>query len=58
MPASLDHIQATLNVGARKQGVAEIIFQMLTYDGVPTMVEGLKVAKEELPHAMNGGRNT
>lgn len=42
------HIQAALNVGATKQEVAEVIFQMLTYGGVPTMVEGLKVAKEVL----------
>jgi 4-carboxymuconolactone decarboxylase len=42
------HIQAALNVGASKQEVAEVIFQMLTYGGVPTMVEGLKIAKEVL----------
>jgi 4-carboxymuconolactone decarboxylase len=42
------HIQAALNVGATKQEVAEVIFQMLTYGGVPTMVEGLKAAKEVL----------
>ena len=42
------HIQAALNVGATKQEVAEVIFQMLTYGGVPTMVEGLKIAKEVL----------
>jgi 4-carboxymuconolactone decarboxylase len=42
------HIQAALNVGATRQEVAEVIFQMLTYGGVPTMVEGLKAAKEVL----------
>jgi 4-carboxymuconolactone decarboxylase len=42
------HIQAALNVGATKHEVAEVIFQMLTYGGVPTMVEGLKAAKEVL----------
>jgi 4-carboxymuconolactone decarboxylase len=42
------HLQAALNVGATKQEVGEVIFQMLTYGGVPTMVEGLKVAKEVL----------
>ena len=40
------HIQAALNVGATKEEIAEVIFQMLTYGGVPTMVEGLKVAKD------------
>lgn len=42
------HIDAALNVGATKDEVAEVIFQMLTYGGVPTMVEGLKVLKEVL----------
>jgi 4-carboxymuconolactone decarboxylase len=42
------HINAALNVGATKDEVAEVIFQMLTYSGVPTMVEGLKVCKEVL----------
>ena len=42
------HIDAALNVGATKQEVAEVVFQMLTYGGVPTMVEGLKVVKEVL----------
>ncbi|HSF33318.1 MAG TPA: carboxymuconolactone decarboxylase family protein [Candidatus Tectomicrobia bacterium] len=42
------HIQAALNVGATRQEVAEVIFQMLTYGGVPTMVEGLKAAREVL----------
>jgi 4-carboxymuconolactone decarboxylase len=42
------HIDAALNVGATKVEVAEVIFQMLTYGGVPSMVEGLKVCKEAL----------
>jgi 4-carboxymuconolactone decarboxylase len=42
------HIQAALNVGASRQEVAEVIFQMLTYGGVPTTVEGLKAAREVL----------
>lgn len=42
------HIGAALNVGATKEEVAEVIFQMLTYGGVPTMVEGLKICKEVL----------
>ncbi len=42
------HIDAALNVGATREEVAEVIFQMLTYGGVPTMVEGLKVCQEVL----------
>ena len=42
------HIGAALNVGASKAEVAEVIFQMMTYAGVPAMVEGLKVCKEVL----------
>jgi 4-carboxymuconolactone decarboxylase len=42
------HVHAALNVGATKQEIAEVIFQMLTYGGVPTMVEGLKITKEVL----------
>lgn len=42
------HIGAALNVGATKEEVAEVIFQMMTYGGVPTTVEGLKVCKEVL----------
>ncbi|MGE3537666.1 MAG: carboxymuconolactone decarboxylase family protein [Candidatus Tectimicrobiota bacterium] len=42
------HIGAALNVGASKEEVAEVIFQMMTYGGVPTTVEGLKVCKEVL----------
>lgn len=42
------HIDAALNVGATKEEVAEVIFQMLTYSGVPSMVEGLKIMREVL----------
>ena len=42
------HIGAALNVGATQEEVAEVIFQMMTYGGVPTTVEGLKVCKEVL----------
>ena len=42
------HIGAALNVGATREEVAEVIFQMMTYGGVPTMVEGLKVCKAVL----------
>ena len=42
------HIGAALNVGATKEEVAEVIFQMMTYGGVPTTVEGLNVCKDVL----------
>jgi 4-carboxymuconolactone decarboxylase len=42
------HVHAALNVGASKEEIAEVMFQMLTYGGVPTTVEGLKVCKEVL----------
>jgi 4-carboxymuconolactone decarboxylase len=42
------HIDAALNVGATREEVAEVIFQMMTYGGVPTTVEGLKICKEVL----------
>ena len=42
------HIKAAMNVGATREEVAEVIFQMCTYGGVPVMVEGLKVLKDVL----------
>ena len=42
------HIGAALNVGASKEEVAEVIFQMMTYGGVPTTVEGLKICQDVL----------
>lgn len=39
------HVHAARNVGATKEEIAEVIFQMLVYGGAPVMVEGLKVAK-------------
>ena len=42
------HLNAALNVGASREEVAEVIFQQLTYGGVPTTVEGLQVFKEVL----------
>ena len=42
------HCHAALNVGATRAEVAEVIFQMMTYGGVPCMVEGLKVLKKVL----------
>jgi 4-carboxymuconolactone decarboxylase len=42
------HCHAALNVGASDEEVAEVIFQMSTYGGVPCMHEGLKVLKRVL----------
>lgn len=42
------HCHAALNVGASAREVAEVIFQMTTYGGVPCTVEGLKVLKNVL----------
>lgn len=42
------HVNAALNVGASKEEVAEVIFQMTTYGGVPCMVQGLKTLKGAL----------
>lgn len=33
------HIHAALNVGATRQQVAEVIFQQVTYAGMPAMVD-------------------
>ena len=42
------HCHAALNVGATADEVAEVIFQMATYGGVPCMAEGLKTLKNVL----------
>lgn len=42
------HIAAALNVGAKPNEVAEVIFQMATYGGMPIMVEGMFALKEVL----------
>ena len=42
------HMDAALNVGATAKEVAEVVFQMATYSGVPSVVEGLKVLKRVL----------
>jgi 4-carboxymuconolactone decarboxylase len=42
------HCHAALNIGATDKEVAEVIFQMSTYGGVPCTVEGLKVLKKVL----------
>src|SRR2546430_9673996 len=42
------HIHAALNVGATRQEVAEVIFQMVTYGGVPQVVAALEVYGQAL----------
>ncbi|MGE3141689.1 MAG: carboxymuconolactone decarboxylase family protein [Hyphomonadaceae bacterium] len=40
------HIHAGRNMGATREEIAEVIFQMLTYGGAPSIVQALQVAKE------------
>src|SRR5262249_49406468 len=42
------HVHAALNVGASRQEVAEVIFQQVTYGGMPVVVEALDVLKHVL----------
>jgi 4-carboxymuconolactone decarboxylase len=42
------HIHAALNVGATRQDVAEVIFQQVTYGGMPVVVDALDVFKKVL----------
>lgn len=42
------HVHAALNVGASRQEVAEVIFQQVTYGGMPVVVEALGVLKDVL----------
>ncbi len=42
------HLHAALNVGATREAVAEVIFQQVTYGGMPVVVEGLEVLKAVL----------
>ena len=42
------HLHAALNVGASRQEVTEVIFQQVTYGGMPVVVEALEVFKEVL----------
>ncbi len=42
------HCGAALNAGASAKEIAEVIFQMSTYGGVPCMVEGLRTLKSVL----------
>jgi 4-carboxymuconolactone decarboxylase len=42
------HVHAALNVGATRREVAEVIFQQVTYGGMPVVVEALEVLKAVL----------
>jgi len=42
------HIHAALNVGATCEQVAEVIFQQVTYGGMPVVVDALDVFKTVL----------
>jgi 4-carboxymuconolactone decarboxylase len=42
------HLHAALNVGATRQEVSEVIFQMVTYGGMPVVVDALEVFKAVL----------
>lgn len=42
------HLHAALNVGATRQEVAEVIFQMVTYGGMPVVVDALTVFRDVL----------
>lgn len=42
------HCHAALRIGATCEEVAEVIFQMSTYGGVPCTVEGLKTLRKVL----------
>lgn len=39
------HIHAARNKGATKEEITEVIFQMVTYGGAPSIVQGLRTAK-------------
>jgi 4-carboxymuconolactone decarboxylase len=42
------HVHAALNVGATRHEVTEVIFQQVTYGGMPVVVEALDVLVEVL----------
>jgi 4-carboxymuconolactone decarboxylase len=42
------HIHAALNVGATREEVAEVIFQQVTYGGMPVVAEGIEMLKRVL----------
>jgi 4-carboxymuconolactone decarboxylase len=39
------HLHAALNVGATRREVTEVIFQMVTYGGMPVVVDALETFK-------------
>ena len=42
------HVHAAMNVGATRAEVAEVIFQQVTYGGMPAVVEALQVLRDVL----------
>ena len=48
------HIHAALNVGATRQEVAEVIFQQVTYGGMPVVVEALEVFRRSSRSGASG----
>jgi 4-carboxymuconolactone decarboxylase len=42
------HVHAALNVGATRQEISEVIFQQVTYGGMPVVVDALDVFKRAL----------
>ena len=42
------HLHAAMNVGASRQEVAEVVFQQVTYGGMPVVVDALEVLAEVL----------
>lgn len=42
------HVHASLNVGATRREVTEVIFQQVTYGGMPVVVEAIEVLREVL----------
>ena len=42
------HVHAALNVGATRQDVTEVIFQQVTYGGMPVVVDAIDVLVEVL----------
>ncbi len=42
------HIHAAMNVGASRAEVAEVIFQQVTYGGMPVVVDGLQRLRDVL----------
>jgi 4-carboxymuconolactone decarboxylase len=42
------HLHAALNVGASRAEVAEVVFQQVTYGGMPVVVEALAALKDVL----------